>query len=140
MYGYLLLAFPTSVDQVAALLKEQEATINGTVKLIFQPAEEGGAGGLAMMQEGILETPPKIERVFGQHVWPGLPSGVIASRAGTLMAAAGFFYVEFRGRGGHAAMPHTTVDPFMCVSAALSAVQTIVARNLSPVEVVDSPS
>mmetsp|Transcript_37480 Transcript_37480/g.124176 ORF Transcript_37480/g.124176 Transcript_37480/m.124176 type:complete len:253 (+) Transcript_37480:83-841(+) len=75
----------------ARLLQERFAAgqLHGTVKLLFQPAEEGGAGGLAMRLAGVLEDAPRIGRLFALHVWPGLPSGVVASRAGTIMAAAG---------------------------------------------------
>lgn len=120
----------------ARLLQERFAAgqLHGTVKLLFQPAEEGGAGGLAMRLAGVLEDAPRIGRLFALHVWPGLPSGVVASRAGTIMAAAGFYHAEFVGHGGHAAMPHTTVDPFMCVAAALQGLQTVISRNLAPVE------
>jgi IAA-amino acid hydrolase len=118
----------------ARILKLREKELKGTVKLIFQPAEEGGAGGLAMVQAGLMEAEPRIERAFALHVWPGMPSGMIETRTGTLMAAAGFFHAQFHGHGGHAAMPHTTTDPLMCVGSALSGLQTVVARNLHPVE------
>jgi len=118
----------------ARLLKEREESLPGTVKLIFQPAEEGGAGGLAMLEAGVLTAEPQIERIFALHVWPGLPAGTVGGREGTLMAAAGFFHARFVGHGGHAAMPHTTTDPFMAVGAALSGLQTVVARNLAPTE------
>ena len=104
----------------ARILKQRESEIKGTVKLIFQPAEEGGAGGLAMLQAGVLDAEPRIERMFALHVWPGLPSGMVETRVGTIMAAAGFFHAVFTGHGGHAAMPHTTIDPMPCVAAALS--------------------
>ena len=115
----------------ARILKEREQSLAGTVKLIFQPAEEGGAGGLAMIKAGLLEQMPKIERVFALHVWPGQPAGTIATMPGTIMAAAGFFHARMLGHGGHAAMPHTTTDPFSCVAAALSGLQTVVARNVA---------
>lgn len=118
----------------ARILKEREQSLAGTVKLIFQPAEEGGAGGLAMIKAGLLEQMPKIERVFALHVWPGQPAGTIATMPGTIMAAAGFFHARMLGHGGHAAMPHTTTDPFSCVAAALSGLQTVVARNVAPTE------
>ncbi|EOD14551.1 hypothetical protein EMIHUDRAFT_448118 [Emiliania huxleyi CCMP1516] len=89
----------------ARLLQERFAAgqLHGTVKLLFQPAEEGGAGGLAMRLAGVLEDAPRIGRLFALHVWPGLPSGVVASRAGTIMAAAGFYHAEFVGHARHAA-------------------------------------
>jgi IAA-amino acid hydrolase len=86
----------------ARLLKAREPTIRGTVRLLFQPAEEGGAGGLRMLQEGAFADPPP-QSVFGIHLWPWLPSGTVGGRAGPLMAAAGFFEVVIRGKGGHAA-------------------------------------
>lgn len=118
----------------ARMLKEREASLSGTVKFVFQPAEEGGAGGLKMLEEGVLTAQPAIQRIFALHVWPGLPSGTIASRAGTLMAAAGFFHARFVGHGGHAAMPHTVTDPLMCMANALASLQTVVARNTAPTE------
>jgi IAA-amino acid hydrolase len=117
-----------------AMLKAREAELRGTVKLIFQPAEEGGAGGLTMVRAGVLDAAPKVERIFALHVWPALPSGVISTRSGTIMAAAGFYRAAMVGKGGHAAFPHTLVDPFMCAASALSAIQTIVSRNLGPLE------
>ena len=116
------------------MLKERESELHGTVKFIFQPAEEGGAGGLRMLEEGVLNAEPRIQRIYALHVWPGMPSGTVASRSGTLMAAAGFFHARFVGRGGHAAMPHTTTDPIMCAANALATLQTVVARNTAPVE------
>ena len=118
----------------ARLLKENEAAINGTVKLIFQPAEEGGAGALKMINEGMLEAHPPIQMIFAMHVAPFLPAGEVASRAGVIMAATGFFHITFTGKGGHAAMPDTTVDPIICSSSAIMSIQTIVSRNLRPMD------
>ena len=120
----------------ARLLKEREVagSLSGTVKLLFQPAEEGGAGGLAMVEAGVLQAKPQIARIFALHVWPGLASGTIAGREGTIMAAAGFFHARLSGHGGHAAMPHTTTDPLICLATAVQGLQTIVARNVAPTE------
>lgn len=120
----------------ARLLKEREVagSLSGTVKLLFQPAEEGGAGGLAMVEAGVLQAKPQIARIFALHVWPGLASGTIAGREGTIMAAAGFFHARLSGHGGHAAMPHTTTDPLVCLATAVQGLQTIVARNVAPTE------
>ena len=118
----------------ARILKEREAQLPGTVKLLFQPAEEGGAGGLAMVRAGVLHEAPPIERVFALHVWPSMAAGNVATMPGTIMAAAGFYHAQLIGHGGHAAMPHTTTDPFPCVAAALSGLQTVVSRNLAPTE------
>lgn len=115
----------------ARLLKEQEAEIQGTVKLIFQPAEEGGAGGQRMRDEGALEN-PAVERIFGLHVWPQLPVGSFGSRAGAFLAAAGAVEITVHGRGGHAAMPHLTIDPVVVAAKIVTELQTIVSRELDP--------
>lgn len=94
----------------ARLLKGRESELRGTVKLIFQPAEEGGAGGKLMCDEGALAN-PRVESIFGIHVCPFTPTGTIARRAGTLLAAAGIVEIKIIGKGGHAAFPHTTNDP-----------------------------
>lgn len=103
------------------------------MRLLFQPAEEGGAGGLVMLKEGVLTRHPRVQMVYGQHVWPTLPSGVIASRTGPIFAAAGFFSVTLSGGGGHAAMPHSTNDTVLAAAHCISMLQTIVSRSLDPV-------
>src|SRR4051812_19226754 len=115
----------------AQLLKAREGEIRGTVKLLFQPAEEGGAGGLRMCNEGALEN-PKVQRAFGLHVWPYIPTGVIASCAGPMLASAGMVEIVVHGVGGHAAMPHTTVDPIVAAARIVGELQTIVSRELDP--------
>lgn len=115
----------------ARLLKEREADIHGTVKLIFQPAEEGGAGGQRMRDEGVLER-PNVQRIFGLHVWPTLPVGDFGSRAGVFLAAAGQIEIAIHGRGGHAAMPHLAVDPVVVAAKIVTELQTIVSRELDP--------
>jgi IAA-amino acid hydrolase len=115
----------------ARLLKAHEAEIHGTVKLIFQPAEEGANGGYVMCQEGVLEG-PKVEKIFGLHVWPSLPVGTIGGRAGILLAAVDGFDIVVRGRGGHAAMPHTTIDPVTTAAKIVCELQTIVSREIDP--------
>jgi amidohydrolase len=118
----------------AAVLKSVEASLPGTVRLIVQAAEEGGAGGKRMREEGILEMEPRPQHAFGMHVWPTLPSGSIASRPGPLLAAAERFEVLIAGVGGHAAMPHLTIDPIVTASAIVMNLQTIVSRSISPLE------
>ena len=118
----------------ASVLKNMEDSINGTVRIMFQPAEEGGAGAKRMREEGILEKDPKPQHAFGLHVWPTLPSGVIAGRPGPLLAACERFEILIAGVGGHAAMPHLTVDPIVTASAIIMNLQTIVSRNVSPLE------
>ncbi|MDA1052719.1 MAG: amidohydrolase [Planctomycetota bacterium] len=117
----------------ARLLKEREAEIQGTVKLIFQPAEEGGAGGQRMRDEGALEN-PAVERIFGLHVWPQLPVGSFGSRPGVFLAAAGAVEITVHGRGGHAAMPHLTIDPVVVAAKIVTELQTIVSRELDPLD------
>jgi IAA-amino acid hydrolase len=117
----------------ARVLKEREAEFKGTVKLLFQPAEEGGAGGLRMCEEGALAA-PQVDRAFGLHVWPFVPTGTVAARAGTFLAAAGILDIVVTGVGGHAAMPQTAVDPVVASAAIVSALQTIVSRNTDPLE------
>lgn len=115
----------------AKILKSIEDDLTGKVKLIFQPAEEGGAGADRLINEGALDN-PKVDRVFGLHVWPTLPTGQIASRGGVLLAAAGEFRLTVRGRGGHAAFPHITHDPIVAISQIIGAFQSIVARESDP--------
>jgi amidohydrolase len=115
----------------ARILKAREAEIRGTVKLLFQPAEEGGGGGLRMCDEGALEN-PTVDRAFGMHVFAQIPTGKIASRAGTLLASAGMLEIVVEGRGGHAAMPHMTIDPVATAARIVCELQTIVSRELDP--------
>ena len=117
----------------ARVLKQHEEEIQGTVKLFFQPAEEGGAGGERMCNEGALEA-PEVERVFGLHVWPFLPTGVVGSRTGTFLAATSSLEIEVVGKGGHAAMPHLTIDPVVAAAKIICEVQTIISRELDPLE------
>ena len=119
----------------AALLKKVEKEIKGTIRLVFQPAEEGGAGMKRMIEEGIVDKlKPKAQHAFGMHVWPTLPSGTVASRPGALMAAAEMFEIKIYGKGGHAAMPHLTIDPIITASSLITSLQTIVSRNISPLD------
>jgi hippurate hydrolase len=106
---------------------------DGTAYLIFQPAEEGGAGGRAMVEEGLFKRFPADE-VYALHNWPNLPPGTIAVRAGPMMAATDEIELTVRGRGGHGAMPHLTVDPVVVSAQLIGALQTIASRNVSPVD------
>ena len=105
----------------------------GSVAVIFQPAEEGGAGGKAMVDEGMMER-FGISRVFGMHNMPGLPVGRFAIRPGPIMAATAEFSIAVEGKGGHAAMPHTTLDPVAAASQIVLALQTIVSRTVDPID------
>jgi IAA-amino acid hydrolase len=115
----------------ARLLKARESQLPGIVKLIFQPAEEGGAGGDRMCDEGVLRS-PDVEQIFGLHVWPGLTTGTVASNVGVLLAASGFFEITVNGKGGHGAMPHLSIDPIVCAAKIVVELQTIVSRETSP--------
>ena len=106
---------------------------NGVAALIFQPAEEGGAGGYAMVQDGMMER-FAIKQVFGMHNMPGLPLGQFAIRSGTIMAAADFFDIEIEGVGGHAARPHLCVDPIVAGAHLITAIQTLASRVADPID------
>jgi hippurate hydrolase len=106
---------------------------DGTVHFIFQPAEEGEGGGREMVEQGLFEEFP-CEAVYGMHNWPGMPVGQFGFRAGPTMASFDIFEAELTGRGAHAAMPHTGIDPIVAASALVQALQTIVSRNVDPVE------
>jgi len=115
----------------ARLLKAREKEIPGTIKLFFQPAEEGGAGGGRMCEEGALEN-PTVQRVFGMHVWPWAPTGTVVGRAGTFMAATSSLLIRVTGTGGHAATPHLTVDPVVTASKIVVELQTLISREMDP--------
>jgi len=117
----------------ARLLKENEEEINGTIKLIFQPAEEGGAGGKMMRDQGVLQN-PKVEQIYALHVAGTMPMGTLASREGTLLAGTSTVKIVVKGNGGHAAAPHHTIDPVVTGSKIIVELQTIISRELSPLE------
>ncbi|MDG1543521.1 MAG: amidohydrolase [archaeon] len=117
----------------AKILKSKESEINGTVKLFFQPAEEGGAGGKLMRDEGALEN-PKVERIFGLHVWPQMPTGQIGSKKGTFLAATSFLDLTIKGVGGHAAVPHLTRDPVLTSAQIITNLQSVISRELDPLD------
>ena len=106
---------------------------SGTVVLVFQPAEERGGGAEVMVRDGIFQQFP-MSRVFGMHNWPGLPAGEFAWREGPIMAAVEQLEIHLQGRGAHGAMPHQGVDPIMVAAAIVQGLQSIVARNVEPVE------
>src|SRR6476619_4565850 len=103
----------------------------GTAVVIFQPAEEGGGGGRSMVQDGLMDR-FRIEEVYGMHNYPGLPVGRFALRPGPLMAAADRITIEIEGRGGHAARPHVSVDSVLVGAQIINQIQSIVARNVDP--------
>jgi amidohydrolase len=105
----------------------------GTVKLIFQPAEEGPGGAQPMIEAGVLDDPP-VDGIIGLHLWNNLPLGQVGVRSGPLMAAVEVFSCTIQGKGGHGAMPHQTVDAIVVGAQVVNALQTIVARNLNPID------
>jgi len=112
----------------AAKYLSETRNFAGKAVLIFQPDEEGGGGGEAMVQEGMMDQ-FGIDEVYGIHNGPGIEAGRIELRAGPIMAAVDSFYIDIQGKGGHGAMPHTTVDPVVAAVGMVQAIQTIVSRN-----------
>jgi amidohydrolase len=105
----------------------------GTAIVIFQPAEEGGAGALAMVKDGLISR-FGIQEVYGMHNYPGLPVGQFAIRPGAMMAAADHLQIEIEGKGGHAARPHLAIDTILVGAQMINQLQSIVARNVDPLE------
>lgn len=106
---------------------------DGTVYLIFQPAEEGGGGARVMIEDGLFEQFP-MEAVYGMHNWPGMPVGTFAVSPGPVMASTSEFKITLRGKGGHAALPHTGIDPVPIACGMVQTFQTIISRNKKPVD------
>jgi amidohydrolase len=117
----------------AARYLTETRNFDGTAVVIFQPAEEGGGGGRAMVQDGMMER-FRIEEVYGMHNYPGLAVGEFAIRPGPLMAAADRLTIEIEGRGGHAARPHFSVDTVLVGAQIVNQIQSIVARNVDPLQ------
>ena len=115
----------------AAKYLAETRNFNGAVAVIFQPAEEGGAGALAMIQDGLMER-FRIDEVYGMHNMPSIPIGQFAIRRGAIMAAPDKFAITVRGRGGHAAQPHRTIDPILVGTQIVGSLQAIAARNADP--------
>lgn len=123
----------TSMLLGAAQYLAETRNFRGSVALLFQPAEEGGAGGLAMVEDGVMDR-FNISEVYGVHNMPGLPVGQFAMRKGPIMAATDEFDLFISGRGGHAAQPHRTIDPILAGSQLMIALQGIVSRNTDPLD------
>jgi amidohydrolase len=115
----------------ARILQERRTEFDGAVKLMFQPAEEGGAGAVKMINEGLLDDPP-VDAAFAIHTGHDFPTGTMVARGGPLLAGANSFTITVTGRGGHASRPHTTVDPVVVASHIVVALQTLVSREVEP--------
>lgn len=122
----------SSLLAVASILTDLKAEFGGTVKLIFQPAEEKLPGGASIMiKEGVLEN-PKPQAIVGQHVMPLIESGKVGFRSGKYMASTDELYVTVKGKGGHGAMPHLNIDPVLIAAHIIVALQQVVSRNADP--------
>ena len=117
----------------AAVYLKQNNDFSGTVHFIFQPAEEGGGGGRVMVEEGIFEKFP-CEAVYGMHNWPGMAEGQFAVHDTAVMAANETLKITIKGKGGHAAMPDQCVDPIVIGSQIITAIQSVVSRNVAPLD------
>ena len=105
--------------------------LNGTIKFLFQPAEETAGGAKPMIDAGVMEN-PKVDYCFGCHVWPAIPEGTIGVKPGPLMAAMDQFYITIIGKGGHGAMPHLCVDALEVGTQVVNALQRVVSRQMNP--------
>lgn len=122
----------SSLLSAAAILNKLTDGFEGTIKLIFQPAEEKAPGGASLMiKEGVLEN-PKVEAILGQHVAPNIPVGKIGFREGMYMASTDEIYIKVIGKGGHGAAPHQTIDPVVIASHIIVGLQQIISRNRNP--------
>jgi amidohydrolase len=118
---------------VATLMAHRQDEMAGILKLVFQPAEEDGNGAKAMVKEGVLEN-PRPDVVLATHVWNEKPIGMVDVSPGAIMAAAEKWTCTVQGKGGHGALPHQTVDPIVATAQIVTALQSVVSRNISPLE------
>ena len=118
---------------VAKQLMAERDSLQGNIKFAFQPAEEGGNGAVAMIEAGVMQD-PQVTAAVGLHVWNNMPVGTVGIYAGPLMAAVDEFELVVNGRGGHGAMPHQTVDAIVTAAQIVTALQTIVSRNVAPLD------
>ena len=124
--GHVAIALGT-----ARRLAAQRGALAGTVKYVFQPAEEGGCGAKKMIEDGVMDA-PAVDAAFGIHLWNDLPTGTIAVTPGACMASADEFEIVIKGRGGHAALPHQAVDPIVAAAHVVSALQSLTSRGVDP--------
>ena len=126
--GHVAIALGT-----AHYLNQNRDRFSGTVKIIFQPAEEGPGGAKPMIEAGVLKN-PDVDAIIGLHLWNNLPLGTVGVRSGALMAAVECFHLHVQGKGGHGAMPDQTIDSIVVGSQIVNALQTIVSRNVNPLD------
>jgi amidohydrolase len=115
------------------VLDDLRASFDGSIRFVFQPAEEQAGGGKMMVERGLLDAEPKPSAVFALHGWPGIRTGTIAATPGPAMAAQDRFRITVKGRGGHGAVPHKVIDPIVTSAQIVGGLQTIVSRSLEPV-------
>jgi|CXWL01.1.fsa_nt_gi amidohydrolase len=118
---------------LAELVQASRASLAGTVRFAFQPAEEHVGGARRMIDEGVM-TDPRVDRVFGLHIWASNPTGEVLIAPGPIFAAATHLRIIIRGRGGHASAPHQTIDPIVVAAHTIVALQTVVSRSVDPAE------
>ncbi len=123
----------TAMLLAAAKALANDVTFDGTLNLIFQPAEEGGGGAVRMMADGLFEQHP-CDAVFAMHNMPGVPTGHFVFRDGPAMASSDYATIRIHGTGGHGAMPHRAADPLVAASSIVMALQTVVSRNVDPLQ------
>ncbi len=126
--GHVAIALGTAYH-----LSQHRQDLKGTIKFIFQPAEESPGGAKPMIEEGALKN-PDVDAIIGLHLWNNLPIGTVGVRSGPLMAAVELFECHIQGKGGHGAMPHQTVDSVVVTSQIVTALQTIVSRTVNPLD------
>jgi hippurate hydrolase len=119
-----------TVQVLAALRKE----FAGSVRFVFQPAEEEAGGGKMLIERGLLDRAPRPEAVFALHGWPGLPAGTVAATPGPAMAGQDRFRITVEGKGGHAAVPHRAVDPVVVSAQLITVLQAVVSRSVDPID------
>lgn len=117
----------------AARYLAETRNFDGTVVVVFQPAEEGGAGALAMLEDGMAER-FDIDEFYGMHNYPGMPVGEFGINSGPIMAAADYVTIDIEGHGGHAARPHLTIDPVLVGAHIITGIQSVVSRNTDPLK------
>ena len=119
---------------IARIMSKHRDKIKGRIKFVFQPGEEGAGGALAMIKDGILDDDPIPDYSLGIHLWQPLELGKIGVAKGAIMSGSSTFHITVKGKGGHAAMPHTTIDPVLCTGQLVSALHTMVGRRMNAMD------